>query len=194
MIRRPSRAQIDEGILDSAAALFARRGIKDTAVQAIADDVGYSKAAVLQRFGTKALLLERVIARCDELSASLLASVSDLADGPERDEKAVTELTDIALANPGFVAMLISAATNQRDTELAEGMEPVGKTAMRAFGLGEWDPDTADLERTVRVAGCLAAVSLLSTLYQPAMSATTARPLIIAAAYATLHGPGPSLG
>ena len=194
MSRRPTSTEIDESILDSAASFFARRGVKETAIQAIADDVAYSKAAVLQRFGTKALLLERVIARCAQLSDDLVASVADLPPGSARDELAVARLTDIALANPGFVAMLIGAATNQRGTELAVGMERVGQTALRAFGIEDWDSPARDVDRIVRVAGCLGAVSVLASVYQGYLSRDVVRPRIIAAAFGALHGPAPTGG
>ncbi|MEV8377241.1 TetR/AcrR family transcriptional regulator [Kribbella sp. NPDC056861] len=194
MIHRPTSAEIDDAMLDAAAALFARRGVKDTAVQAVADEVGYSKAAVLQRFGSKAHLLERVIARCVSLAESVLASVADLPAGPARDARAIAVLTDVALANPGFVAMLIGAATNQRGTELADGMEAAGLTTLRAFGIDGWDASADGAVRAVRVAGCLGAVTVLSVVHEPYLSSDDARPQIIAAAYATLHGAGPPPG
>ncbi|MBK0296152.1 TetR family transcriptional regulator, partial [Bacillus sp. S34] len=53
---RPERrgGRGDRDVLDITAGLIARRGIKDTAVQAVADQAGYSKAGILARF-TRAL-------------------------------------------------------------------------------------------------------------------------------------------
>src|SRR4028118_847198 len=44
VVARPFRQQVDEGILDRAAALFARRGFAKTSVPDTADAVGPSKA------------------------------------------------------------------------------------------------------------------------------------------------------
>ena len=60
---RPTRQEIDDEIVERAAALFARYGFQETSLQRIADAVGYSKTGLLHRFPTKEALQDAVIER-----------------------------------------------------------------------------------------------------------------------------------
>jgi AcrR family transcriptional regulator len=154
---RPFRQQIDEGIVDRAAALFARRGFEQTSVQAIADAVGLSKAGLLHHFPSKDALREAVRAQVRGLGQQALDQVAGMPLGPGRDHRAVEVLVDVALAHPGLVALLLAPATQPGsdvcDPEL--GAAP----AMAAFGV---DPETTEPERLVRVVGALAALAVLA--------------------------------
>src|SRR3954464_9194357 len=101
---RPFRQQVDEGILDRAAALFARRGFAKTSIQDVADAVGLSKAGLLHHFPSKDALHEAVLANADALSARVLDQVGTLPLGALRDRRALEALLDVALAHPGLVA------------------------------------------------------------------------------------------
>ena len=85
---RPFRQQIDDGILDHAAALFARRGFAKTSVQDVADAVGLSKAGLLHHFPSKDALHEAVRAQAEQLAQRALDQVADLLLGPARDRRA----------------------------------------------------------------------------------------------------------
>ena len=86
---RPFRQQIDEGILDRAAALFARRGFAKTSVQDIADAVGLSKAGLLHHYPSKDALREAVLAQSAALTERALQQVAAMPPGPRRDRRAV---------------------------------------------------------------------------------------------------------
>ena len=163
---RPFRQQADEGILDRAAALFARRGFAKTSVQDIADAVGLSKAGLLHHFPSKDALHEAVLAQAETLGRRVLDQLGDLPPGPARDRQALEVLVDVALAHPGLVALVLAPVTDL-------GAEPgpaVADLVLQAFGV---DPGTTEPPRSVRVIGALAALAVL-TLAAHAQDQTTA--------------------
>ena len=163
---RPVRQQVDEGILDRAAALFARRGFAKTSVQDVADAVGLSKAGLLHHFPSKDALHEAVLAQADTLARRVLDQLGDLPAGPARDQRALEVLVDVALAHPGLVALMLAPVT-----DLGAEPEPaVTDLVLKAFGV---DPDTTEPQRLVRVVGALAALAVL-TLAAHAQDQTTA--------------------
>jgi AcrR family transcriptional regulator len=165
-VARPFRQQADEGILDRAAALFARRGFAKTSVQDIADAVGLSKAGLLHHFPSKDALHEAVLAQAETLGRRVLDQLGDLPPGPARDRQALEVLVDVALAHPGLVALVLAPVTDL-------GAEPgpaVADLVLQAFGV---DPGTTEPPRSVRVIGALAALAVL-TLAAHAQDQTTA--------------------
>ena len=163
---RPFRQQVDEGILDRAAALFARRGFAKTSVQDVADAVGLSKAGLLHHFPSKDALHAAVLAQAGTLAGRVLDHVGDLPAGPARDRYALEVLVDVALAHPGLVALALAPVTDL-------GTEPdptVTGPVLQAFGV---DPETTEPPRLVRVIGALSALAVL-TLAANAQDRTTA--------------------
>ncbi|MFD9735326.1 TetR/AcrR family transcriptional regulator [Umezawaea sp. NPDC059074] len=156
---RPFRQQIDASILDQAAALFARRGIAKTSVQEVADAVGLSKTGLLHHFPSKEALREAVIAQASGLGRLAVDQVKDLPVGPERDRRAVEAFVDIALAHPGLVALLLAPVMQGSSGPLDPKLHGIGGDAFLAFGV---DPTAPSSERSVRVAGSLAALAVLS--------------------------------
>jgi AcrR family transcriptional regulator len=104
-VLRPTRQEIDDEIVERAAALFARYGFQETSVQRIADAVGYSKTGLLHRFPTKEALQDAVIERWAGKVRAIAAGVRDLPPGPERDLAVVTDVVDLALRGPGVVSL-----------------------------------------------------------------------------------------
>jgi AcrR family transcriptional regulator len=187
-VARPFREQIDEGILDRAAALFARRGFAKTSVQDVADAVGLSKAGLLHHFPSKDALYGAVLANADALSGRVLDQVRKLPLGAVRDRRALEALLDVALAHPGLVALLLAPATQLEAGPTGSGP---AESVLAAFGV---DPETADPERLVRVVGALSALAVL-TLAAHADNATTAwRPFLVATCFDALgHHRGAAL-
>jgi AcrR family transcriptional regulator len=174
-VARPFRQQIDEGILDRAAALFSRHGFEHTSLQAVADAVGLSKAGLLHHFRSKDALHEAVLALADTLGQRVLEQVRELPLGAARDRRAVDALVDVALAHPGVVALLLAPAT-QAVADVTEG-GGAGAAAFEAFGV---DLDTAVPERAVRVVGALAALAVLTLAAHQGNHTTAWRPLVVA--------------
>jgi len=181
MTRAVFRQQIDEGILDQAAALFARRGFAKTSVQDVADAVGLSKAGLLHHFPTKDALHEAVLAQATGLGQRVLDQVAGLPVGPARDRRALEVLVDIALAHPGLVALLLSPVlrTEAGGTEV----DHAGALALRAFDV---DPDGPVSERSVRVVGALGALAVLSLAAHQQDRTAEWRPHVLAACYDAL--------
>jgi AcrR family transcriptional regulator len=168
-VTRPFRQQVDEGILDRAAALFARRGFAKTSVQDVADAVGLSKAGLLHHFPSKDALHEAVLAQADTLGTRVLDQVGDLPLGTARDRRALEVLVDVALAHPGLVALML-APLMQGGEPASPELEAAATAAMQAFGVAR---DTTEPPRFVRVLGALAALAVL-TLAAHAEDRTTA--------------------
>ncbi len=170
---------MDEGILDRAAALFARRGYAKTSVQDVADAVGLSKTGLLHHFPSKDALHEAVLAQAATLGRRVLDQLGDLPPGPARDLRALEVLVDVALAHPGLVALMLAPVTDLG----AEPEHAVTDLVLQAFGV---DPGTLQPPRSVRVVGALAALAVL-TLAAHAQDRTTAwRPYIVATCFDAL--------
>jgi AcrR family transcriptional regulator len=182
-VARPFRQQIDEGILDRAAALFARRGFAKTSVQDVADAVGLSKAGLLHHYPSKDALHEAVLAQAETLGERVLDQVEHLPLGAARDRRAVEVLVDVALAHPGVVAFLLAPAT--QDEPGAEGSltDGAGAMALAAFGV---DPETTDPERCVRVVGALGALAVLTLAARQADLTLAWRPYVVGTCFDAL--------
>lgn len=185
---RPFRQLVDEGILDRAAALFARRGYAKTSVQDVADAVGLSKAGLLHHFPSKDALHDAVLAQADALVQRALDQVGGLPPGPARDRRALEVLVDVALAHPGLVAFVLAPVT-----DLGAEPEPaVAGLVLQVFGV---DPDTTEPPRSVRVVGALAAVAVLSLAAHHQDQTTAWRQHIVATCFDALghRRPGAAL-
>jgi AcrR family transcriptional regulator len=173
---RAFRQQIDDGILDKAAALFARQGFAKTSVQDIANAVGLSKAGLLHHFPTKDKIHGAVLALAGSLADRLTAQVSDLPVGPARDRRALEAVIDIAAAHPGLVSFLLAPAL-QPEPASDPGSPP--ETAATVLGVFGVDPDTTDRDRLVRVIGALSALAVLTIAARHTDESSAWRPLIL---------------
>jgi AcrR family transcriptional regulator len=75
------RAQAEDALLDSAAKLFARLGVEQTSLAQVGAEAGYSRGLVNHHFGSKAVLVERLVERSQRDFVSTLAET----DGTEVD-------------------------------------------------------------------------------------------------------------
>ena len=178
---RPFRQQIDEGIVDRAAALFARRGFEQTSVQAVADAVGLSKAGLLHHFPSKDALREAVLAQAESLGQRVLEHVQGLPLGVARDRRAIEVIVDVALDHPGLVALLLVPATQEGVADPADDVATAA--VLRAFGV---DAETADPERLVRVIGALSALAVLTLAAHHSDQTTAWRPHVVATCFDAL--------
>lgn len=176
------RQQIDDGILDRAAALFAQRGFAKTSLQDVADAVELSKAGLLHHFPSKDALRTAVLQHADALGRRVLDAVRDQPVGPARDRHALEVLVDVAFAHPGLVAMLLAPASQGAGSDIA-GTTTTDGSVLQAFGV---DPDTAEPERHVRVVGALAGLAVLVLAAHQQDRTTAWRPLVVAACFDTL--------
>lgn len=186
MVRMPrmTRAEIDDEIVDTAAALFARYGFAETPLQRVADAVGYSKTGLLHRFPSKEALQEAVLARWTERLGGLVAVLDGLPAGPERDRAAVTGLVDLALARPGAVALMLSGLTAGPGGGPERDIEPL----LRTLGVVEG----GDPARNVRVAAALAAIAVVAVAARDKETPDQLREHLVAASFDALGHPGRS--
>ncbi|WNV77116.1 TetR/AcrR family transcriptional regulator [Geodermatophilus sp. DSM 44513] len=179
---RPFRQQADDGILECAAALFARRGFAKTSVQDVADSVGLSKTGLLHHFPSKDALHAAVLAQAGTLASRVLDQVGPLAPGPARDRRALEVLVDVALAHPGLVGLMLAPVTDLG----AEPDRAVTGVVLQVFGV---DPDTTGPPRSVRVVGALSALAVLTLAAHAGDRTTEWRPHIVATCFDALgHG------
>ena len=188
-VPRPFRQQIDDGILDRAAALFARRGFAKTSVQDVADAVGLSKAGLLHHFRSKDALHGAVLAQAELLGRRALEHVAHLPLGPLRDRRAIEILADVALAHPGIVALMLAPAT-QLEAEVADANDDTYFSALQAFGV---DPDQTDPERLIRVLAALAALAVLTLAAHQKNQTTEWRPYVVATCFDALGHRSPGV-
>jgi AcrR family transcriptional regulator len=184
VMTRPFRQQIDDGILDQAAALFARQGFGKTSVQDIASAVGLSKAGLLHHFPTKDAIHDAVLSLAGALAERLTGQVQDLPAGPDRDRRALEAVLDVAAAHPGLVSFLLSPAI-QPDPPTTRDDGPAA-AALGVFGV---DPETADTDRLVRVIGALSALAVLTIAADHEDQSSAWRPFILRACFDTLGHP-----
>ena len=185
---RPTRQEIDDEIVERAAALFARYGFQETSLQRIADAVGYSKTGLLHRFPTKEALQDAVIERWAGKVRDIAGRVRGLPPGPERDRAVITELVDLALRGPGVVSLLLAALSSLETGEVAVRLKTVTEGLFEAFAA-----DTEDSPRAIRVGAALGALAVMSLATRDAPPAAV-REQLIAASYDTLGHPRPGPG
>lgn len=176
---RPSKDDIDREILDIAAGLIARRGIKDTAVQAVADQAGYSKAGILSRFSSKELLVQAALAQCVQQTSAVLAAAEMSPAGASRDAIALAGVTDLALTRPGWAELILAALSIRRGDDVAQELGPVAVALLGMFDIDMTNAAATALVRRAQVTGALGAIVVLSLTYQTEASAEQARPLLL---------------
>lgn len=187
---RPSRAEIDRDILDVTAGLVARRGVKDTAVQAVADQAGYSKAAVLARFGSKDQLVAAAVRQCIEQTETVLDAARAVSAGDSRDVAALAGVTDLALDRPGWAELALAGLALRRGDDVSDRLEPMGAALLAMFDIDIADAAVTTLDRRARVTGAFGALIVLSLTYETEASAVEARPILLDVAWSALGHAG----
>lgn len=87
-----------QGILDAAAAMFARHGFNGTSISTLADSCGVSKALLYHYYDSKeALLYEMLLAHCRLLSQTAIDAVKDSSsnDAEEQLRNVLRALMDL---------------------------------------------------------------------------------------------------
>ncbi|WP_432537831.1 TetR/AcrR family transcriptional regulator [Kineococcus arenarius] len=177
---RPTREQIDEEILDTAAALFARHGFAETSVQRVADATGYSKTGLLHRFPTKDALQAAALAATLQRVRRVVDGVAASPPGPARDRAALEALTDLALARPGFTALALSSVS--RGEEQALPLTELADALFEAFAA----PAPTGTERAVRLTSALGGLAIAALACRALQDTGAVRPLLVDAALGAL--------
>ena len=154
---RPTKQQIEDEILETAATLFARHGFKETSIQRVADAVGYSKTGLLHRFPTKEALQDAVVERALTDMRAIAAEAEGLPVGPARDRVVIAGVARLALARPGAVALLLSGLMSAPDSDM---LRQVGGVVFAAFGVDDQCVTEVELPRLLRIVGALGALAV----------------------------------
>ncbi|MEV0731044.1 helix-turn-helix domain-containing protein [Polymorphospora sp. NPDC050346] len=171
------RQQVDEGILDRAAALFAQHGYDHTSLKTVADSVGLSKAGLLHHYPTKEALYLATQQSVRAQGQRVFDQVADLPPGPARDRRALELLTDVALDRPGLVAQAFSSLTTPPSDGEPDHLDDIATLVFATFAVDAAQPS----ERLVRVIGALSALAVLSlSVNRAAGEKTMWRPHILA--------------
>ncbi|WP_416971730.1 TetR/AcrR family transcriptional regulator [Streptomyces sp. 4F14] len=152
---KPTSEEIDRALIDVAAFVFAQHGFAQGTVQAIADAAGYSKAAVLKRFGSKERIQDAVVIQAEEAAGTLAGIGAAAPVGPERDAVLVEALVRMIGERPGMGALVVGAFWLTREAEVMERLSGAMHTLLEAFDPGVWE----DEERRVRVVAAIGAVT-----------------------------------
>ncbi|MEU2348703.1 helix-turn-helix domain-containing protein [Modestobacter sp. NPDC049651] len=186
---RLTREQVDEQIVDRAAALFAQHGFANTSLQQVADAVGYSKAGLLHHYPSKDALHAAAESLTQARLTQILDRVRDLPLGPARDRRGLEELADWALMSPGQTALALSFVTHLADstpfTEATENGVPV----LQVFGV---DPCAEDPARLIRVISALTGLLVTSLVASHTGAGRAWRDHVVAAAVDALGHRRPS--
>ncbi|PRY13349.1 TetR/AcrR family transcriptional regulator [Kineococcus rhizosphaerae] len=184
-----TKEEIDEEILDAAAALFARHGVEQTSVQRIADAVGYSKTGLLHRFPSKDALQDATVAHTVDALRALAQDVDGVPVGAARDRRVVEALADLTTRRPGLVAFALTALSGQEGAMGPDRLEAIGEALFGAFGeqLTAGPPDDRGVRITTAVGGL--AVASLACADLPF---DRVRPHLVAAALGALGHPAPT--
>ncbi|TDO42268.1 TetR/AcrR family transcriptional regulator [Paractinoplanes brasiliensis] len=181
---RPTKQQIDDEILETAAALFARHGFRETSIQRIADAVGYSKTGLLHRYPSKEALQQAVIDHALRDIRAVADTVRDLPPGPQRDRAAVGGIARLAMEGPGTVSLLLTYLADTQDDEFGRILEEIGEVIFECFAT---DPE-AEPARALRVVGALGAVAVAGVALRDKPLAVTLDDLIDISYDALGHG------
>ena len=173
------RQQVDQGILDRAAGLFAQHGFAHTSLQSLADAVGLSKAGLLHHFPSKDALYTAAIEEGRAHARRAVEQVAGIEPGPTRDLRAIEVMADVALDRPGLVALLLRPLTTLEADVEADG----NVFAFEAFAV---DPAVTDPDRLVRVIGALGALAVLCLAAQQIGDRSHWRSQIIATCFDAL--------
>lgn len=156
---RPTQQQIDDGIADTAARLFAQHGYEQTSLQRIADEVGYSKTGLLHRFSSKEAIKEAVRETTQAHIATVIAAAHSQRSRQSRERAAVATMVDIAMDRPGALDLLLTAGLRE-PTEDTAWIHEISVTILgEIFGV----TDGTTTQRQVQVIGALGALGVATS-------------------------------
>ncbi len=188
--------EIDAEIVDAAARLFARHGYRQTSLQVIADEVGYSKTGLLHRFSSKDGLWEVVVGDFRTQIATVTLAAEGLPLGPTRDRAVVEAVLDVATRRPGLVRLMFNLLTLPEGDPDAALLQEAPRVLLAAFGARpdavlalDLDVDDAvavDPARAVPLVGALGVLAVSTFLLE---KHPQARPLVVQAAMRALGHP-----
>ena len=144
----PSRADQAEATrqaaLTAARTLFVRQGYDATSLQAIADEMGVTKANVYYYFRTKAEILEALLAPMADALDRLLDAAERLPHGAARAELMTVGFVDqVVTAHRTLGAVNLGDPALRRDLAIARRLEALSHRALHLLHGDHPTPDQA---------------------------------------------------
>lgn len=172
-----------ERILSAAGELFSARGYRATAMQAIADEVGITKAALYYHFDSKEAILQRLtVPLLDELEAVLAAA--EAGGEPEAVRwRAIEGYVDVHLRHRHTLTMLVKDMTLLVQAPIADRFRAAIALANTLVA-----GPAAGLEEQVRASQVVAGLADPVVLFRD-VPAATLRALILDGARVLLGAP-----
>lgn len=104
--RSPSAADTRQRLIDVAVDLFTRHGFAGTSLQMIADEMGFTKAAIYYHFRTREELLAAVVEPIFEQLTGIIAAAETHRSANARADHMLRGYVELAVANRALVSVL----------------------------------------------------------------------------------------
>ena len=145
-VRPHGREQIRSAVLSATSALVAERGPEGFSVRDIAARAGVNHALVHRHFGTKADVLEQMLAADAEVVVAAVLE-SGLPTSGSADAGVVAELLDLLAERPSYWRTLVHAVLDSPEAALP------GTASTTELFSGLWSGDEGDRAEATSVAG-----------------------------------------
>lgn len=117
---RQTSEDIDRAIIDVAAGIFARHGYVQTSLSHVAAEVGYSKAGLIKRFGSKEGLFSATVDAGIALADEVVAAAERLPEGQERQREMLSMSMQIAIDHVGLMELCLNSFEADSDLPMLD--------------------------------------------------------------------------
>jgi AcrR family transcriptional regulator len=105
-VQAPTAADTRQRLIDVAVDLFTRHSFAGTSLQMIADEMGFTKAAIYYHFRTREELLDAVVEPIFEQLSEVIAEAERQRGANARAEYMLRSYAELAVANRALVSVL----------------------------------------------------------------------------------------
>src|SRR5262245_36549659 len=105
-VQSPSAADTRQRLIDVAVDLFTRHSFAGTSLQMIADEIGFTKAAIYYHFRTREELLAAVVEPIFEKLSGIIATAEAQRSAAARADHMLRGYAELAVANRALVSVL----------------------------------------------------------------------------------------
>ena len=157
LVPTPGPADTRQRLIDVAVDLFTRHSFAGTSLQMIADEMGFTKAAIYYHFRTREELLGAVVEPIFDQLSDIITAAEALRGANARADHMLRGYADLAVANRALVSML--ACDPSVTTLLRDQSEWADLISRQLRLLAGAEPDPGGLiKATVALAGISSAV------------------------------------
>jgi AcrR family transcriptional regulator len=156
-VQAPGAADTRQRLIDVAVDLFTRHSFAGTSLQMIADEMGFTKAAIYYHFRTREELLAAVVEPIFEQLSGIITAAEALRSATARADRMLRGYAELAVANRALVSVL---ACDPSVTTLLRRQPHWAEMINRQLALlaGDEDDPGGLIKATVVLAGISSAV------------------------------------